>query len=129
MGSWDLPFQISRNCEVGITDNVNTVIGVDFLALCRILWLAPCELIIALLTEWGHSAVMQRHDQCRGLQWSNLEALRERQKNFTARPTQGNQYRNFEWKCYRTSRTNNLWSFYKQKKKESVQPKGHCFSH
>lgn len=78
MGSWDLPFQISRNCEVGITDNVNIVIGVDFLALCRILWLAPCKLIIALLTEWGHLAVTQRYDERIGLQWSNLETLGER---------------------------------------------------
>lgn len=38
MRSWDLPFQINRNCEVGITDKVNIVIGVDFLALGQI-WL------------------------------------------------------------------------------------------
>lgn len=80
MGSWDLPFQISRNCEVGINDNMNIVIGVDFLALCRILWLAPCKLIIALLTEGGHIAVTQRYNEHTSLQWSNLEALCERGK-------------------------------------------------
>lgn len=36
MESWNLPFQISRRCEVGITDNVNIVIGADFLAPGRI---------------------------------------------------------------------------------------------
>lgn len=77
MGSWDLPFQISRNGEVGTTDNVNIVIGVDFLAFCRILWLVPCKLIIALFSEWGHLAVTQRYNEHLGLQWSNLEALRE----------------------------------------------------
>lgn len=57
MESWNLPFQISRSCEVGITDNVNIVIGADFLAPQRI-WLptASCELIIALLTEREHLA-------------------------------------------------------------------------
>lgn len=38
MESWNLSFQIRRSCEVGITDNVNIVIGADFLAPGRI-WL------------------------------------------------------------------------------------------
>lgn len=38
MESWNLPFQISRSFEVGITDDVNIVIGADFLAPGRI-WL------------------------------------------------------------------------------------------
>lgn len=30
--SQNLPFQMSRNCEMGIADKGNIVIGVDFLA-------------------------------------------------------------------------------------------------
>lgn len=60
MESWNLPFQISRSCEVGITDNVNTVIGADFLAPGRSWLLASCELIIALLTEQEHFAKRRR---------------------------------------------------------------------
>lgn len=53
MESWNLPFQISRSCEVGITDNVNIVIGADSWRLAESGCLASCELIIALLTEQG----------------------------------------------------------------------------
>lgn len=53
MESWNLPFQISRSCEVGITDNVNIVIGLISWRLAESGCLASCELIIALLAEHG----------------------------------------------------------------------------
>lgn len=54
MESWNLPFQISRSCEVGITDNANIVIGLISWRLAESGCLASCELIIALLTEREH---------------------------------------------------------------------------
>lgn len=57
MESWNLPFQISRSCEVGITDNVSIVIGLISWRMAESSCLASCELIIALLlTEREHLA-------------------------------------------------------------------------
>lgn len=116
MGSWDLPFQISRNREVGITDNVNIVIGVDFLALCRILWLVPRELIIALLAEWGHSAVTQGAEEHAGLHWSNLGALGEGGRTLLLIPLR-EILMEVQIQCKRTLRINNLLGFYVERRK------------
>lgn len=116
MGSWDLPFQISRNHEVGITDNVNIVIGVDFLALCRILCLVPRELIIALLAEWGHSAVTQGAEEHAGLQWSNLGALGEGGRTLPLIPLREILVE-VQIQCKRTLRINNLLGFYMERRK------------
>lgn len=89
MESWNLPFQISRSCEVGITDNVNIVIGADFLAPGRI-WL-PGVLWVnySPVNRAGNREHLQwrRWTQCRSLHTGLEVRVQAKTRNHASSPT------------------------------------------